>query len=364
VTGPPLALPLAEVGAGDRGAVGGKGASLGELLRAGVRVPAGWVVTTAAFGRAMRAVDPQRSVARAVAALDPDDHERVARVTAAIRGRVLSARPPAGLAVAVAAAYRAVGGGAVAVRSSATCEDSLEASFAGAQDTFLWVRGEDDVVERVRACWASLYSVASVVYRRRRRLPEEAMAMAVVVQRMVDARCSGVAFTRSPTTGDRSVVTVEGSWGLGSAVVGGEVTPDTWVVSKVTGEILARTVSSKLRQHLPGPAGRGVVDVEVPADLRDQPCLADGELRALAGLARRVEGHYGSAQDLEWALAGEHGPDDDGLYLLQSRPETVWSSREAAPVAVPRPRAFDHVVALLGSQRRLRDQRPGGGGPA
>ncbi len=148
----------------------------------------------------------------------------------------------------------------VAVRSSATTEDADDACFAGLQDTYLWVLGGDEVLHKVRECWASLYSVESVCYRRKHGLPEAGVAMGVVVQRMVDARCAGVMFTRSPTTGDRSVVTIEGAWGLGSAVVSGEVTPDRWVVAKITGEISVRDISDKHIQQLPA-AGGGIEDV-------------------------------------------------------------------------------------------------------
>jgi pyruvate,water dikinase len=141
----------------------------------------------------------------------------------------------------------------VAVRSSATCEDAADASFAGLQDTYLWVRGAQQTLQRVRSCWASLYSVESISYRLKHRFPEERVAMAVVVQIMVDARTAGVMFTRSPTTGDRSVVTIEGAWGLGSAVVGGEVTPDRWVLGKITGEITVREIADKLIQHVRSP---------------------------------------------------------------------------------------------------------------
>jgi pyruvate,water dikinase len=356
----PLVRPLAGLGSGDRPVAGGKAASLGELLRAGIQVPQGCVVTTAAFELAIRAVGPQGSIAREISRLDPDDHGTVGRVTAAIRERIGMAPLPDELGAAIRAGYRETAGAGdpVAVRSSATGEDAADASFAGLQDTFLWVRGGDRVVERVRRCWASLYTVESVTYRLRRELGEEAMAMGVVIQRMVDARCSGVAFTRSPTTGDRSVITIEASWGLGSAVVSGEVTPDTWVVNKVTGEVVRRRVSSKLRQHRPDPAGHGVVDEEVPERLRDQPCLSDHEIRALAQVAHRVERHYGTPQDIEWAIALDRAL-PDGLFLLQSRPETVWSSRRAAPVAAPRARAFDHVISLLGSDGTTR--KAGGG---
>jgi pyruvate, water dikinase len=354
----PLVLPLAAVGAGDRPAVGGKAASLGELARIGLRVPPGCVVTTAAFTATMRTVDPDGSLARQADRLDPDDHRRVARVTAALRERIRAAPLPAGLADAIASGYRDLAAhdadaAGVAVRSSAVGEDAADASFAGLQDTYLWVRGGERVADRVRHCWASLYNVESVAYRLRRGWA--ATAMAVVVQRMVDARAAGVAFTRSPATGDRSVVTIEAAWGLGSAVVSGEVTPDVWVVNKVDGGIIRRTVASKPRRHVPDPAGSGVLDEAVPRELQDRPCLSDAEVQALARLACLVERHHGAAQDLEWALAPEEPP-DHGLFLLQSRPETAWSQRLAAPVATPKARAFDHVAALLSGRGR-----PGGG---
>jgi pyruvate,water dikinase len=382
-------LPLDSLGAADRPLAGGKGASLGELVRAGFPVPAGFVVTTAAFREALGALDPDGSIPRAVAALDPGDHQRVARVTAELRARVASAPLSGALAAALAAAYAqlgaapgaAAGTGAaagpvpVAVRSSGTAEDAASASFAGLQDSYLWVRGAEQVAAALRRCWASLYSVASVTYRLRRgpagrqRLAAEAgAAMAVVVQRMVDARVAGVMLTRSPTTGDRSVVTVEGAWGLGSAVVGGEVTPDAWTVSKVTGEILKRTVASKPRRHRPDSraAGSGVVAEEVPAELRDRPCLSDAEVRALARLGARVERHYGTPQDIEWALERDLEPLDlgaaHGLFLLQSRPETAWSGRETTPVATPKPRAFDHVMARFSAAGPSDPGRPAGHG--
>jgi pyruvate,water dikinase len=356
VTRSALVIPVDSVAGGDRAVAGGKAASLGELARAGFRVPPGCVVTTAAFEQAMRQLDPERSIPREVGGLIPDGMGRLAGVTAGIRARIATAPLPAGLRAAVVAAYRALHDGPVAgagmvpvaVRSSATAEDGADASFAGLQATYLWVRGELEVLDRVRACWASLYSEESVDYRLRRGLPEGAMAMGVVIQRMVDARCSGVMFTRSPATGDRSVIAVEASWGLGSAVVGGTVTPDAYVVNKVTGEILKRTIAAKLRHDRPDRAGHGVLEEEVPEHLRSEPCLSDGELRALAQVGRRVERHYGSAQDVEWAFPRDEPPGGDP-FLLQSRPETVWSSRAAAPAATPQARPFDHVLAVLGS---------------
>jgi pyruvate,water dikinase len=260
----------------------------------------------------------------------------------------------------------------------------------------------------VRRCWASLYNEESVAYRRRLGLPEQALAMAVVVQAMVAPRAAGVLFTRSPVTGDRSVVAIEGVWGLGSALVSGDVTPDSFVISKITGELTTRRISAKVKIHTrrpnarvaprhppaesspggdaptgapipadgvasPSAHGPGVVVTDTPADQRDAPCLTDEEIRALAAIACRVEAHYGAAQDIEWALLDPDDSPDAGsspaapasptppgppaaaappaaprIVLLQSRPETVWAARDVAPAGAPKPRAADHVLALFG----------------
>ena len=348
-----LAVRLCDVGRDDVLLVGGKGASLGELVRLGLPVPAGFAVTTAAFRAARSALDPDGRTAGLLATLDPHDHQAVDAAMAPLRAALATCDLPPALEAAVRAHYRALppspAGGPlpVAVRSSATGEDGLDASFAGLQDTFLWVRREDRLLDRLRACWASLYSVESVCYRLQRGIPEDDAAMAVVVQQMVDARSSGVLFTRSPSTGDRSVVAVEAAWGLGSAVVGGEVTPDAYTLSKVTGDVLRRHVSCKTRRHVPDPDGDGVRDEEVPAELQSAPALDDGELARLLELGRAVEAHYGVAQDVEWAVAAG-APAGEGLFLLQSRPETAWSKREAPPVAAPKARAFDHVIEAMG----------------
>ena len=170
--------------------------------------------------------------------------------------------------------------------------------------------------------------------------------MAVVVQKMVDARTAGVMFTRSPLTGDRSVVTIEGSWGLGSAVVGGEVTPDRWVLGKITGDISVRDISEKLIQHVPLPTG-GTEDVAVADDLRRAPCMSDAELQGLRAIARKVERHYGHPQDIEWAVERQ----TNEILLLQSRPETVWSAKEATPVARPAADPLSHVMSIFGGKR-------------
>jgi pyruvate,water dikinase len=169
--------------------------------------------------------------------------------------------------------------------------------------------------------------------------------MAVVVQSMVNARSAGVMFTRSPTSGDRSVITIESAWGLGSAVVGGEVTPDRWVIGKVTGEISVRTISDKAIEHVPAATG-GVEEIKVAEQRRRLASMSDDELQALRMIGRKIERHYGSAQDVEWAVdrSGE-------ILVLQSRPETVWSVKDAAPVARPADNPLAHVMSVFGGRR-------------
>ncbi len=349
-----LVRRLADVSLADAAAAGGKAASLGELARAGIAVPRGYVVTAEAFGLAMAVLDPSGTLLRELEQLPPADAGAIARAAAGLRARITAAPLPADVAAQITAAYQELNVAAVAVRSSATMEDTAEASFAGLQDTYLAVRGAGAVLDRVRSCWASLYNDESVAYRRRMGLSERGQAMGVVVQRMVSPRAAGVMFTRSPVTGDRSVVAIEGTWGLGSALVGGEVTPDSFTVSKVTGEITGRRVGAKLRLHRFIPNGQGISAQPMPAALRGKPCLSDDEARTLALIGQRVEEHYGTAQDIEWALLGD-GPDHPALHadtadrvvLLQSRPETVWSARDRAPLATPKPRASDHVLAWL-----------------
>jgi pyruvate,water dikinase len=339
---------FADIGLNDRPHVGGKGGSLGELQRAGISVPPGFVVKTGAFERFVQALERESPLRAPIEALDADDLAAVTKCCSEMRARVEAATLPEDVLGEISAAHTELckAGEPVAVRSSATTEDASDASFAGLQDTYLWVTSLPDTLERVRSCWASLYSVESVTYRRKRGMPEEGVAMGVVVQKMVDARTAGVMFTRSPLTGDRSVITIEGAWGLGSAVVGGEVTPDRWVIGKITGEIPVRDISQKLIQHLPAAAG-GVDPVPVPEAQQGVACMSDDELQALRAIGRKVERHYGRAQDIEWAV--ERGT--NALLLLQSRPETVWSAKEAAPVARPAEDPLSHVMSIFGGQR-------------
>jgi len=341
---------LADLGLADRPQVGGKGGSLGELARAGIAVPPGFVVKTAAFERFLESAESEAPLRALVASVDPDSLADVTALSQQLRARIEAAPLPQDLAAAIERAYRKLNEShqaAVAVRSSATTEDAADASFAGLQDTYLWVQNLEQTLDKVRSCWGSLYSVASITYRRRHPFAERDVAMAVVVQTMVDARTAGVMFTRSPLTGDRSVMAIEGSWGLGSAVVGGEVTPDRWVVGKITGEISVREISDKQIRHVPLSEG-GIQSVAVDESQRRIPCMSDAELEALRVIGRKVERHYGRPQDIEWAVDRHSG----AILLLQSRPETVWSSREVAPVGRPVDDPSLHVLKIFGGFNR------------
>ncbi len=340
---------FADVGLSDRLTVGGKGGSLGELTRAGIPVPPGFVVRTAAFERFLASIDKEETIRAQVDALANHELEKITAFSQQLRRKIEEAPLPDDVNSEITSALVDLCGKEnnppLAVRSSATTEDAADASFAGLQDTYLWVIGTQAVLDRIRSCWASLYSVPSIAYRRKHGLPESGVAMAVVVQAMVNARKAGVMFTRSPQTGDRSVVTIEGAWGLGSAVVGGEVTPDRFVVAKITGEISVRDISDKHVQHVPVPGG-GVGEVQTPEELRRVPCLSDAELFELRDIARKVERHYGRPQDIEWAI------DQSGkVLLLQSRPETVWSAKQRAPVAKPTEDPLQHVMKIFGGRR-------------
>lgn len=345
---------LSDLTLADRPSVGGKSASLGELSRAGIAVPPGFVVTTAAFEKFLHAADPSGQIRKEVAGLDCSDPARVAKASGNIRERIRNMPVPAGVAEEMQSNYRSLAENhppAVAVRSSATCEDSETASFAGLQDTYLWVTGEDRLQDQVRACWASLYNSESISYRQRLGLPENQISMAVVIQRMVDAACAGVMFTRSPTTGDKSVIVIEGCWGLGSSLVSGEVTPDRFVVNKVTGEINRRDVSEKALEHVPDPSGNGVLERPVDGKRQCGSCLDDASIEQLWQIGRRVEAHFGSPQDIEWAMPRRPSEPDVPVYILQSRPETVWANRARDPAAKPTVKAFEHVLNLMSTRK-------------
>ena len=311
-----LVLALDQVGAGLLPDVGGKAANLGELRRAGLPVPAGFCLTTQAYRRATAPAGLE-VVHADLAATAPADLPGLARLAAAARALVLAADIPADIAEAVRAAYTALGtDAAVAVRSSATAEDLPFASFAGQQDTFLNVVGADAVLAAVRQCWASLWTDRAVSYRATHGISPSTVALAVVVQQMVDAAVAGVLFTANPVTGRRHEAVIDASPGLGEAVVSGAVNPDHFVVDSATRRILERRTGGKGVAIRPLPGG-GTERIDQPGSW-SRPSVDDAQLLALERLGRRAEVHFGAPQDLEWAIDG-----GGAVWLTQSRPITT-----------------------------------------
>jgi pyruvate,water dikinase len=303
----------------DAASVGGKGASLGRLTGAGFPVPCGFSVTTAAYRTFLRVNGLQEVLKEAAAGFDHADPEKLEAATAQVRERIQDCEIPADLAEAIRAAYLDLGEQVrVAVRSSGTAEDLAEASFAGQHDSFLDRFGEQDVLAAVRNCWASLWTARATAYRNSKGFDHLDVAMAVVVQRMVDSEISGVLFTGNPMNTANDEMVVNCSWGLGEAVVSGRVEPDEFVVRRRDYAILHSHCGSKTIQVVRDPAtGRGTVEVELPAAQASRLCLSDVQLRTLCDLGRRVtDYHDGIPQDLEFGFAGGE------LYLLQARPIT------------------------------------------
>jgi len=312
---------LEELRHGDSGTFGGKSSALGELIAAGIPVPPGFAVSTSAFRAFVEEAGLAGMIAAEMSRMSPGDVDSVGGASHAISQAMRFAPIPDAVRDEVGRRYAELGEPPVAVRSSALGEDSQDATYAGQQETYLWVRGADHVCDALRDCWVSLYSPPAIAYRARLAFGDpggEEPAMGVAVQQMVDAEVSGVLFTCNPVSGDPSMVAVNASWGLGLAVVGGEVTPDDFLVSKVTREVVREHVHSKDVEYVPDAGGRGAVRVDVPEERRGVACLDAAALEALVEVAGRIERYFGSHQDVEWVIAR-----DGALFVVQSRPVTA-----------------------------------------
>ncbi|MEJ6688727.1 MAG: PEP/pyruvate-binding domain-containing protein [Paracoccaceae bacterium] len=320
-------LPFDQISDADFGRVGGKCASLGDMTQAGVAVPMGYAITTDAYVAMLDDTGLRTELENHLTGIDVDDFAGLDKAAHAIQVRFCSHHLPAKVEQAIRDAYAIMGDDLpVAVRSSATAEDLPDASFAGQQDTYLWVVGADDVVNKVRDCWASLFTARAIVYREKNNIPHIETLMSVAVQKMVNARAAGVAMTLDPNTGDRTRIVIDSSWGLGETVVSGTVTPDNFVVEKVLQEILDRTISDK-HIELIGDAVRGeAIERTVEAPRNTAPSLTDAEVMAVAMLAKSLERQKKCPQDVEWAIDADL-PDGENLVALQSRPETIWSQK-------------------------------------
>ena len=323
------------IGKDDIPLVGGKGANLGEMIGIGLPVPPAFVVSAPAFHRFLTEAGVAEKVFADLKSLDVEDPKALREVSERAREAVLKAKMPDKLAQQIREAYRSLGksekteNALVAVRSSATAEDLPEASFAGQQDTYLNVRGEDMLLEHVQRCWASLYTPRAIYYRVKHDFPHEKVAIAVVVQVMVDATKAGVMFTRHPSTGN-DVTVIEAAWGLGEGVVSGHVTPDFYEVAP-DGRVLTARVASKETMYVRGKNDRTVVE-PVPGAKKTQRVLSDEELKQLNSLGRAIEKHYGAPQDIEWAIS-QNGT----LNVLQARPITTLKGKTGASGAASAP---------------------------
>ncbi|MEW1561403.1 rifamycin-inactivating phosphotransferase [Streptomyces sp. NPDC093509] len=335
-------LDLQEVDETQVAVVGGKGAHLGELSRIeGIRVPAGFCVTTEAFRRIVAETSSLDDQLDRLSRSAPDDREGIRTLSARIRRTIEEVAVPEELAAAISRALGRHGEqAAYAVRSSATAEDLPTASFAGQQDTYLNVMGVTAVLQHVSRCWASLFTERAVAYRQRNGIDHRTVHMAVVVQRMVFPHAAGVLFTADPVTGNRKVASVDAGFGLGEALVSGLVNPDVFKVRD--GEIVSKAIAAKQRAVHALPAG-GTREVAVDAQRQEQPALTDAQAVRLAEVGRRIEAHFGRPQDIEWCLV------DDGFQIVQSRPITTL---------FPIPESDDqenHVYVSVGHQQMMTD---------
>jgi len=338
--------------------VGGKCASLGELLKAQIPVPTGYALTTDAYVRFLDENGLTQKVIDRLKDLDHRDVDQVERASDDIRSLIEAGVISEPLEDMIAASYLELSRRArtpaapVAVRSSATAEDLPGASFAGQQETYLWVRGVDDLLHAIRKCWSSLFTARSISYRVKMGFDHSVVLISVAVQKMVRSFTAGVMFTLNPSTGDRSTVVIDSNWGYGESVVSGEVTPDQFQVNKITLDIMKRTISDKAVYYTTDPETDEVKKLEVGPERKQEQTLLDAEIIELAKLAKVIEKHYGKPMDIEWATE-KSLPYKGEVFILQSRPETVWSQEKTKSVVATRNNAMDHIVAGILKGRKV-----------
>ncbi|MCC8161869.1 MAG: hypothetical protein LIO86_01555 [Lachnospiraceae bacterium] len=298
---------------------GGKGASLCRMARAELPVPEGFIVRSETFNKFMEVNGLWDYVLEKIGSIDFDSHASLVNTAAEIRQHLIDMPFHFDMAEEIIKFYTSLGNGhvPVAVRSSGTAEDLEDASFAGQQETFLFVIGNDDVLKYIKECWASLYNDQAIFYRREKGFDERSISIAVVVQTMVSAQKAGVMFTSNPITNDHDTVMIEATWGLGEALVSGIVTPDNLWINKKTGEVTTEYISEKETMVVRLNERGGTKEVPVPDELKEAPVLTEDERRQLVELAKKIEAFYGKPEDIEWAIV------DGKVYLLQSRPITT-----------------------------------------
>jgi len=316
--------------------VGGKNANLGEMLRAGIPIPPGFAVTAYAFKRFITETRIAEKIYETIkeTVTDINNPKQFEKASEKVRRLIESTSVPEEIQKAVIKAYENLGektGGSqvfVAVRSSATAEDLPDASFAGQQETYLNVKGTKDLLEKTVKCWSSLFTPRAIFYRTQKGFRHEDVLISVGVQKMVNSKTAGVTFTINPVTGKEDELVIEANWGLGETVVSGEVTPDRYVVDKKTLKIVDRKIAKKTVERIRDPKSGKTIEVQVVTKKQEQPCLTNEEVLKLAQLAKEIEKHYDTPQDIEWAIDRDMRFPEN-VFITQSRPETVWSVKEA-----------------------------------
>jgi pyruvate, water dikinase len=350
----PFLLWLDDPAAAGNPLLGGKFANLGEMTAAGFAVPPGFGITTAAYRYFLRSAgleDEVRRVREAVPHLLLSDMKRE---TAALLAGIANASLPADLEAQIRSHYAqleqrvGVTNAPVAVRSSGESEDLAGASFAGQYETFLWITGADALLAHVRACWAGMFGEAVLSYRQDGDtvISKGDFAICVGVQLMVSARAAGVLFTLDPINGDRSKMVLEACWGLGEGVVKGDITPSRFTVDKVTFEILKRQVAPQTEEYRFDATAATVRLAPIEAERQHAVCVGDDQVRTLATVAKRIEAVRGAPQDIEWAV-NQRGD----VWVLQVRPETVWSRREQSALVAAPQSPVAHVLTRLSGVR-------------
>ena len=329
-----IVVRLEDVRKDDIPLVGGKCANLGELTAKGVHVPPGFAVTAEAFRRFLEETQIgeiiHKTLGSSNGSRDPKQYEEASEE---IRKILESAPMPEDIAGKVRTAYRELcektgdKNVTVAVRSSATSEDLPDASFAGQQDTYLNVQGEDQLVHYVQKCWGSLYTPRAIFYREEKGFPHDKVLISVGVQKMVKSKSSGVAFTLDPINGDPSKIVIESTWGLGEALVAGIVRPDRFIVDKGTMQLIHKEIVPKMIEHIPNDKTGLTMQNDVPVERRNVSSLTDEQVIEIAKVAVDIEDHYHTAQDIEFAV--EHGATGSSLFVVQTRPETFWSKMKS-----------------------------------
>jgi len=332
--------------------VGGKNANLGEMVNAGIRVSPGFALTVKAFQQYMETLRLWPLVRDTLSGLSPDDIKAVSKAGSEIRRAILSTPIPDEIQEEIIVAYGSLCDKCgvtelpVAVRSSATAEDLEDSSFAGQQDTYLWIWDNDEVIKAAHQCWASLFTDRAITYRMRVGFPQDGVLISVGIQKMVNSRSAGVMFTLDPVTGDRSKITIDANWGFGESIVQGMVSPDNFVIGKESLSIKQSIIGEKTQQIVARECGTGVEDV--PPDKQVTPCLTVTEVIEVAKMGIQIEEHYGSPQDIEWAIDRDL-PFPENVFSTQSRPVTAAGKSDFGKKVIKEKEKSDtdHIIDLM-----------------